>query len=1798
MGRKVSTKPSLLDSSPVDMRDSTKEPSFRLSPVQKVFEGSRFEPGEGLNIEQVVCTTTESLNLPAFRESWQEILDHHAVLRAGFRRDEKGEPVQEIHSPLEIPVVVEDQRSLDAAEREGFLDAWLEKDRQASFRLSAPPLMRVTVIRFADDLATWVWTFHHILLDGRSFMLVLDDFFQCYEAACAGKSVVLPERTPFSEFVTWHQNWLATHREEAAFFWREIFTNDETQAALSISRTSSPLDHRQAKIVLATEPGLTEKLQRFAQEFDLTSNTVVQGIWALLLSRYYRSRSVTFATIRACRQGSIEGAGDMVGLLMNFLPVHAHVSEEIPVIDFFKKIREQQLAVRPYQWTPWEVLRDAIPIAASKQLSDSCVLYERYNIAQELTDRFGNNSSRKFSLIERANIPLLLSVCERPVMQFELSYQTGVFAAKDARRLGRSFMGMLQQIIKMPGLTIEALRPREMGETSSRLDTGVRFPLSDIQQAYVIGRARRAGGTGGAHSYHEFETLGIDVVRLRTAWRRLIERHEMLRAHATEDGEGEILPVVPPFQIAVTDLTSSDPARQQRELTATREEMSHRSYDPFRWPLFDLRVTKLPANRCRLHFSFDLLMLDAAGVQRVLGELRGLYENPKQADVRSDSDFREHALEQQALRESAQLAGDQAYWEEKLPDMAARPSLPVARDPKGAEFSRFTRHSGLLPAQDWEKLRKGAEKIGLTPTALLATAFSDVLGKWCGQRKFTLNLALLQHDDTPAQKLPLGNYATATLLAVDLDAADFPARSAQLMTRLQSDVCHDLFSGIQVLRAMRKKQLLPDEYGMPVVMTSLITPQTTALQRTLSTSWLGDSVYEVSQSPNVWLDHQISERDGALVYHWDSVEGLFPAGLIDDMFSAYTDYLGSLVAGVSTGLAVRPPQLPATQQARRIAYNDTKAPFVSGLLHAGFFATAKKQPSEIAVDDPERQVTYGELADYANSIARNLHNAGVGPGDMVAIVMEKGWEQIAAVMGILRAGAAYLPIDPEMPKTRLEYLLSNGRVPVAITQSHLQSGISWPSTIKVWSLGPRPESTEPYDGPEPAPDSLAYVIYTSGSTGVPKGVMIAHQAALNTIVDINQRLGVTAKDRVLSVSALSFDLSVYDIFGMLEAGGAIVLPAPERARDPIHWVERMNECHVTIWNSAPALMQMLITILEASRGTLPANLRWTMLSGDWIPVDLPSRLRKYAPNNRLLSLGGATEVSIWSIAFPVDQVDATWTSIPYGMPMVNQTIHILDDRFEPCPEWTAGEIFIGGDGLAMGYLADEAKTTERFLKSPVSGEALYRTGDFGRFRSEGFVEFLGRKDTQVKIRGYRIEIGEIEAALLRLTGVREAAALTVSTTAGGRSGGILVGCVVLQKSSATPPDEDTFRAELATSLPSHMIPSRIIVLDELPLSANGKVDRRVLLEKVAPTLVSEDRGARDEPQDDLERSIWTIWKDILPDRRIGRHDRFYEIGGDSLSVLHMIMRVEKMVGRTIGLRPMQQGGTIVDLAAAARETGPVVPPPMMIGIHSGGTRPPLFFAHGDLATGGLYCQRMAHNLGPDQPLYVVSPHGASGGSLPSTYEEVGTSFVELIRSAQKKGPYYLGGFCNGALAMFEAAHQLIRSGETVAAIVLLDPPDLSLFLSRRKISRLGQKIGLPEGEGRDSYHRIAELMEIWQDHGAFRFVRDFWNRGLAFAAKTYRNFFKKEDPMRSMLSLETAYYEAMVRYECQVYTDPTWIILREGESHRHPRQIKYWSEFIPGAHYEVVPGTHLELTGNMDEIAGIIKKAIGQLPPR
>ncbi|MEZ4630388.1 MAG: amino acid adenylation domain-containing protein [Deinococcales bacterium] len=457
--------------------------------------------------------------------------------------------------------------------------------------------------------------------------------------------------------------------------------------------------------------------------------------------------------------------------------------------------------------------------------------------------------------------------------------------------------------------------------------------------------------------------------------------------------------------------------------------------------------------------------------------------------------------------------------------------------------------------------------------------------------------------------------------------------------------------------------------------------------------------------------------------------------LLDELFPASIDYF-----------------------AQAFSLDEASLARMEGLIHQGFFVRAKEQPDRVAVVGEGLELSYHQLAHIAESAASSLIQQAQNThdqSDLIAVVMHKGWEQLAAVLAILRAGFAYVPIDAHLPKERIKQLLDLSQAKQVITQSELKYSFDWPPAISVHSLKLDPHEVKPFYARERTPQDLAYVIFTSGTTGVPKGVAMQHEAVLNTLLDINERFKVSDQDSVLAISSLSFDLSVWDIFGIFLAGGKVIIPKEQL--DSREHLRLMKTHQISLWNSVPALLSMLLDFAETS--AIPESLRLVMLSGDWIPLNLPSRLKTLAPQAKLYSLGGATEAAIWSIYYPVETIDPNWRSIPYGKALKGQAWRVLNSQLENCPTWVTGELYIGGLGLAREYWGDAEKTDKSFIIHPKTGERLYKTGDLGRLLPDGNIELLGRVDRQVKIRGHRIELGEIEATLRKSPQVREAIAL-------------------------------------------------------------------------------------------------------------------------------------------------------------------------------------------------------------------------------------------------------------------------------------------------------------------------------------------------------------------------------------------------------------------------------------------------------
>jgi len=1023
------------------------------------------------------------------------------------------------------------------------------------------------------------------------------------------------------------------------------------------------------------------------------------------------------------------------------------------------------------------------------------------------------------------------------------------------------------------------------------------FPLTDVQQAYWLGRhdVFALGGVS-THLYLELENPDFEPARLERAWNQLIQRHDMLRAVIDHDGRQRILPQPSHYAIKVNDLRGMEHDRAEKAMEAVREELSHQVFDTAAWPLFEIRLS-LFRGGARLHLSFDILILDALSQYILLDEWREFYQNPAwRPPELPDVSFRDYLLAEQRLKETTAYRKAADYWRERARSLPPAPALPLARAGENQPTApRFERLRQLLAGPVWNNFRERAARAGVTPSAALLTAYAETLETWSKTDRFTLNLTLFNRLPLcPLVERLVGDFTSICLLEADFrEERDFLGRTEALQQRLWSALDHRLMSGVEVLRLMRRENPASAAAGMPVIFTSAL--GLGAYDRDFQGyARMGRQVFGLTQTSQAWLDHQVWEQDGGLALVWDYRAGLFPPGVIEDMFRVYVERLLTLARDP---LAWRRPwrdRLPQSQRTLLELVNATQAPLPTTALHHDFMIHAQANPEAPAVIFPGGRLSYRRLADLALIHAGALVSLGVGPGDRVIVAMRHGWEQVVAVLAASLVRAAYVPLNPDHPPARLAEIAGRLRAKALLSQPDLLDGLAWagetPTAPVLDDHTAAPPDWASFGGHRP--DDLAYIIFTSGSTGQPKGVAIEQLGAKNTIDDVNQRMKIDRQDRVLALSSLSFDLSVWDIHGPLAKGGALVLPESGRRKDPVAWVEMMERERVTIWNTVPALFQMLVEYVAGAARNAPGGLRLAMLSGDWLPVDLPGRARKLWPNLEVHGLGGATEASIWSICHLASDADAAQPSIPYGRPMTNQTFHVMDRHLRPCPVWRPGRLYIGGVGLAREYWRDPEKTAQAFIRVGDSQQQrLYDTGDWGLYLPDGDIRFLGRDDLQVKIAGHRIELGEIQSALETAPGVEQAQVVVADV--GGTS---LVGFV----KPNGPCDQGAIRRRLAGLLPDYMRPAQVRIISHWPLGANGKVDRKALAELAAQNDAPPVEPTENAPLSGLEKTIAELWREVLGGRTPLRDESFYECGGDSLLATRLFLLLKKRFGERDG----------------------------------------------------------------------------------------------------------------------------------------------------------------------------------------------------------------------------------------------------------------------------------------------------------
>lgn len=1013
----------------------------------------------------------------------------------------------------------------------------------------------------------------------------------------------------------------------------------------------------------------------------------------------------------------------------------------------------------------------------------------------------------------------------------------------------------------------------------------------------------------------------VELELLDRAFQTVVQRHEALRTTFQVQAGKPVQVIAPSLTIPIetVDLRSFSANQQQSQYDVVVQANTQTPFDLKTGPLVRVSAIYLADTVLDLVVTMHHIISDGWSIGVLMQEVFTLY----QAFYQGLDDplpplsiqYPDFAHWQRERLQGEVLAHQLNYWQETLAGAPALLELPGDR-PR-PPVHRFRGQSLLfeLSTDLVQALKNITQETNTTLFMVLDAALAVLLYRLSGQPDIVIGSPIANRTRKALEPL-IGLFVNTLLLRHD--CANNPSFRDFLLQvqRMALDAYqHQDVPFEQLVDALKTERTLSYTPLFQVMFALQNAPMEAVEMADFSITPL-----DLENATAKFDLTIIMEEDGdCLTGVWEYNQDLFDAATAERMVSQFQTLLAGIAENPQQPLLALPLLTPAEHHKIVVEWNQTEAPYPPNTcLHQLFEAQVERTPDVMAAITSAHRYTYAELNQRSNQLAHFLRTQGFQPGDFAGICLDRSLDMVVALFGVLKAGGVYVPMDPTYPADRLSHMLTDAQVSVLLTQSHLEGRLP-EHAAKVVSL----DTDWPVIAQQPTTNllctrqatDLAYVIYTSGSTGKPKGVMIDHRGAVNTIADINRRYQVGASDRVLGLSSLSFDLSVYDIFGFLAVGGAIVIPEPEAALNPSRWWELIDQEQVTLWNTAPAVMELFLNYVIRQGQRIPASLRTVMMSGDAISVTLPDQIWAYADNANISinSLGGATEGSIWSICYPIDAVDPDWISVPYGQPLDNQAFYILDPQLQPVPVGVPGELHIGGLGVALGYLNRPELNEKRFLADPFSDRPnarLYKTGDLGRYRSDGVIEFLGRIDNQVKIRGFRVELGEIETLLLQQEGIRETVVVVWEPQPGDQR---LCAYLVMDEGHACVPSQ--LRNTLREQLPTHMVPAVFMAVPTIPLTANGKVDRKAL---PTPTDDGSQEAQSDvafvQPKTPTERAIATVWQDLLHIDQVGTQDNFFDLGGHSLLMVQVHAQLQSQLDSDLTIVELFQYPTIAALA--------------------------------------------------------------------------------------------------------------------------------------------------------------------------------------------------------------------------------------------------------------------------------------------
>ncbi|MCG0476937.1 non-ribosomal peptide synthase/polyketide synthase [Pseudomonas aeruginosa] len=1494
--------------------------STPLLPIQQMFFELDIPRRQHWN-QSVLLEPGQALDGTLLETALQALLAHHDALRLGFRLED-GTWCAE-HRAVEAGEALLWQQSVADGQA---LEA-LAEQAQRSLDLGSGPLLRALLATLGDGSQRLLLVIHHLAVDGVSWRILLEDLQTAYRQLQAGQAVALPAKT--SAFKAWAERLQAHARDGGLEGERGYWL-----AQLEGVSTELPCDDREGaqsvRHVRSARTELTEEAtRRLLQEAPAAYRTQVNDLLLTALARVigrWTGQADTLIQLEGHGREELFEDIDLtrtVGWFTSLFPLRLSPVAELGAS--IKRIKEQLRAI-PHKGLGFGALRylgSAEDRAALAALPSPRITF---NYLGQFDGSFSADSSALFRPSADAagserdsDAPLdnwlsLNGQVYAGRLGIDWSFSAARFSEASILRLADAYRDELLALIEhCCAADVEGVTPSDFplaGLDQRQLDAlplaagevEDLYPLSPMQQGMLF-HSLYQQNSGDYINQMRLDVEGLDPQRFREAWQAALDAHEVLRSGFLWQGalEKPLQLVRKRVEVPFSVHDWRDRADLAEALDALAAGEAGLGFELAEAPLLRLVLVRTGERRHHLIYTNHHILMDGWSNSQLLGEVLQRYRG--ETPSRSDGRYRDYI----AWLQRQDAGRTEAFWKQRLQRLG-EPTLLVpafAHGVRGAEghADRYRQ----LDVTTSQRLAEFAREQKVTLNTLVQAAWLILLQRYTGQdtvafgatvsgrpaelrgieEQIGLFINTLPVVASPCPEQPLGDWLQA-VQGENLALREFEHTPLYDIQRWAGQVGEALFDNILVFENYPVSAALAEETPTDMRIDALSNQEQTHYPLTLL----------VSAGETLELHYSYSRQ----AFDEAAIECL--AERLERLLLGMCENPGASLGELDSLAAAERYQLLEGWNATAAEY-----PLQRG-VHRLFEEQVERTPTAPALAFGEERLDYAELNRRANRLAHALIERGIGADRLVGVAMERSIEMVVALMAILKAGGAYVPVDPEYPEERQAYMLEDSGVELLLSQSHLKLPLA--QGVQRIDLDRGAPWFEDYSEANPDihldGENLAYVIYTSGSTGKPKGAGNRHSALSNRLCWMQQAYGLGVGDTVLQKTPFSFDVSVWEFFWPLMSGARLVVAAPGDHRDPAKLVELINREGVDTLHFVPSMLQAFLQDEDVASCT---SLKRIVCSGEALPADAQQQVFAKLPQAGLYNLYGPTEAAIdvthWTC------VEEGKDAVPIGRPIANLACYILDGNLEPVPVGVLGELYLAGRGLARGYHQRPGLTAERFVASPfVAGERMYRTGDLARYRADGVIEYAGRIDHQVKLRGLRIELGEIEARLLEHPWVREAAVLAVD-------GKQLVGYVVLESEGGDW--REVLAAHLAKSLPEYMVPAQWLALERMPLSPNGKLDRKAL-----PKIEAEDGlGEYVAPASEPERQLAAIWADVLGRERVGVTDNFFALGGDSIVSIQVVSRA-RQAGLQLSPRDLFQLQNIRKLAERCSAAAPVAEP--------------------------------------------------------------------------------------------------------------------------------------------------------------------------------------------------------------------------------------------------------------------------------